>query len=142
MERKPRNPKEQIITKRTTAKFLVVGGIMCAGALLAFLWGDPDSDPIKAQTLAFTAIIMFQVFYALSCRSEKSIFSVGLFSNKYLILAIVSSLLLHVAVVNLPFLQDIMQTTALSLEEWLKLTALASSILILSEISKYKRWFI
>jgi Ca2+-transporting ATPase len=139
MDRKPRDPKEQIITKRTIAKFISVGTIMCAGTLMAFLWGNPGSDPIKAQTLAFTTIIMFQMFYALSCRSEKSIFSVGLFSNKYLILAIVSSVLLQVAVVNLPFLQTVMQTTSLSLSEWLMITALASSILIISEISKYKR---
>jgi Ca2+-transporting ATPase len=142
MSRKPRNPKEQIINKKTVIRFVAIGALMGAGTLFSFAWMNPQAGPealAKAQTMAFTTLVMFQLFYVLSCRSERySLFKVGLFSNSYLILAVLFSVLMQVAVVNLPILQEVIHTTALSVEEWLLAAAIASSAFILPELAKYK----
>ncbi len=68
--------------------------------------------------MAFTTMVMFQVFNALNCRSrDKSVFQLGLFSNRYLLVAVVASVLLQVGTSLLPFMQRASGTTALSLEE-------------------------
>jgi Ca2+-transporting ATPase len=87
--------------------------------------------------MAFTMMTMFEMFNAFNCRSERySIFQVGPFGNIWLILAVFSSILLQAAVLYIPFLQTIFGTTGLSLSEWLLITAISSSALIVVEIGK------
>jgi Ca2+-transporting ATPase len=87
--------------------------------------------------MAFTMMTMFEMFNAFNCRSERhSIFQVGPLGNIWLILAVFSSIFLQAAVLYIPFLQTIFGTTGLSLSEWLLITAISSSALILVEIGK------
>jgi P-type Ca2+ transporter type 2C len=132
MQRKPRDPKENIINRGTLLKFFLVGSIVAAGTLWLFY----TSAEHKSVTLAFTVIIMFQMFYALSCRSEKSFFSVGLFSNRYLLLAIAVSVLMQILVIYLPVFQNIFKTTPLDLIDWIKILAISSTAFIIPEIWK------
>jgi P-type Ca2+ transporter type 2C len=132
MQRKPRDPKENIITRGTLLKFFAVGSIVAAGTLWLFY----SSPPFKAVTVAFTVIIMFQMFYALSCRSENSSFSVGLFSNRYLLLAIGFSILMQIIVIYLPVFQNIFKTTPLDLMDWIKILSISSTAFIIPEIWK------
>jgi Ca2+-transporting ATPase len=132
MEHKPRDPKENIIGRSTVLKFFIVGGIMALGTLWLFYSAPLD----KSVTIAFTVIICSQLFYALSCRSEKSFFSVGLFSNRYLLLAIIISLFMQVLIIYLPVFQSIFKTTPLDLMDWLKILAVSSTAFIIPEIWK------
>ena len=73
----------------------------------------------KAQTMAFTSLVMFQMFQAISVRSvTKPVFAAGVFANRYLYLAIFSSIVLQVLIVNVGFLQKIFGVVALSASEW------------------------
>ena len=72
-----------------------------------------------AQTMAFTTLMLFQLFNVFNARSdERSAFD-GLFTNHWLWAAIGLSLVLHAAVIYVPFLQQAFSTVGLSLSDWL-----------------------
>ena len=71
--------------------------------------------------MAFTTLMLFQLFNVFNARSdERSAFD-GLFTNRWLWAAVGLSLLLHVAVIYVPFLQQAFSTVSLSASDWLRL---------------------
>ena len=136
MKEKPRNPKESIITRSLTMKMGFIGIIMTIGTLAVFTSYQPNENLLYAQTMAFTTLMLFQMFNVLNCRSEsRSLFQVGLLSNKFLILAILISMLLQLTVLYTP-LGTLFNSTPLSLIDLLISFAVASSVLWLMEIYK------
>ena len=142
MARPPRPRGEGVITRRMWAGILFVGAVMAAGTLLvldASLPGgliEGSSDLRHAQTMAFTTLTIFQLFNVFNARSdERSAFD-GLFANRWLWAAVVLSLLLHAAVVYVPFLQQAFSTVDLGAADWLVCAGVASSVLWLRELSK------
>jgi Ca2+-transporting ATPase len=138
----PRPRGEGVITRRMWTGIFFVGAMMAAGSLLvldASLPGgliDGSGNLAYAQTMTFTTLMMFQLFNVLNARSdERSAFG-GIFANHWLWAAIGLSLVLHAAVIYVPFLQQAFSTTALSAGDWLLCAAVASSVLWLRELSK------
>jgi Ca2+-transporting ATPase len=87
--------------------------------------------------MAFTAIILFQLFYALSCRSEEqTLFEAGIFSNKFLVSAVLLSVFLQVLIIYLPPLQNIFNTVPLDLNDWVMVLGISSTAFIIPEIWK------
>ena len=149
MQKQPRNPKESFFAD--LAGFRVIAGGILIGLLtiLAFWYGyhrhgySPSDSAIPeevteyARTMAFMTIISCQLFYSLAFRNiEKSIFQVGVFSNKYLIGAIVLGLLLQIFVLGVPFMQNAFKLQMLDAKGWLNVLALGLIPLIVSEIGK------
>ena len=86
--------------------------------------------------MAFTTLVMYQLFNVFNARSdERSAFS-EMFTNKWLWFAVALSLLMQIAVVHVPFLQTAFSTTSLSFENWLTCAAVASSVIFAREIFK------
>jgi P-type Ca2+ transporter type 2C len=142
MTQPPRPRGEGVITRRMWAGIFFVGAVMATGTLIvldASLPGgliEGSGSLGYAQTMAFTTLMMFQLFNVLNARSdEQSAFS-GLFRNHWLWAAIGLSLLLHVAVIYVPFLQEAFSTVSLSASDWLRCALVASSVLWLRELSK------
>jgi P-type Ca2+ transporter type 2C len=81
-------------------------------------------------------LVFFSLFTVFNARSDERSAFVGLFSNKWLWGAVLLSLLLQVAVIYIPFLQQAFSTMSLSLGDWLRCLAVASSVLWLRELSK------
>ncbi|HEX2727153.1 MAG TPA: cation-translocating P-type ATPase [Beijerinckiaceae bacterium] len=142
MDQPPRRRGEGVITRRMWAGIFLVGLVMAAGTLLvldASLPGgliDGSGTLRYAQTMAFTTLTMFQLFNVFNARSdERSAFD-GLFRNHWLWAAVGLSLMLHVAVIYVPFLQEAFSTTNLSPSDWLLCAGVASSVLWLRELSK------
>jgi Ca2+-transporting ATPase len=142
MRRPPRPHGEGVITRRMWIGILFVGAVMAAGTLLvldASLPGgfiDGSGTLRYAQTMAFTTLMLFQLFNVFNARSDEQSAFGGLFSNRWLWEAVALSLLLHATVVYLPFLQEAFSTTSLSIGDWLVCGAVASSVLWLRELSK------
>lgn len=87
--------------------------------------------------MTFTTIAMFQVFNSLNVRSRtKSLFQLGLFTNPYLIGAIIVSVALQVAVTTVPFLQVALDTVPLALADWGMIVLVSSSVFVADEIRK------
>jgi len=136
MKEKPRKPGESILTKRVVAKMFMIGVVMTIGTLAVFMLYQPNSNLIYAQTMAFTTLMFFQMFNVLNCRSQtRSVFSVGFFSNKFLVMAIAASIILHLIIIYSP-LNTLFNSTALSWSDLLISAAVASSVLLFMEIYK------
>ncbi|MGH9176706.1 MAG: cation transporting ATPase C-terminal domain-containing protein, partial [Vicinamibacterales bacterium] len=89
-----------------------------------------------AQTMAFTTLMLFQLFNVFNARSDETSAFTGLFRNRWLWAGVGFSLALHAAVIYTPFLQQTFSTTSLSGGDWLRCTIVASSVLWLRELGK------
>jgi Ca2+-transporting ATPase len=142
MDRPPRPRGEGVITLRMWMGIFFVGAIMAAGTLLVLDASLPggaiagSGEMRYAQTMAFTTLMMFQLFNVVNARSDEQSAFHGLFRNKWLWIAIALSLVLHIAVIYVPLLQQAFSTMRLSGADWLRCTAVASSVLWLRELSK------
>ena len=142
MTKPPRPRGERVITRRMWFGIFFVGIVMAAGTLFvldASLPGgviDGSGTMRYAQTMAFTTLVLFSLFTVFNARSDERSAFAGLFSNRWLWGAVLLSLLLQVAVVYVPVLQQTFSTVRLSAGDWLFCSAVASSVLWLREIGK------
>ena len=142
MQEPPRARGEGAITGSMWASIVFGGVIMAAGTLLVLDGSLPGGlvegtgDMRYAQTMAFTTLLFFSLFTVFNARSDhESAFS-GLFSNRWLWGAVALSLLLQVAVVYTPFLQQAFSTVSLSAGDWARCAVVGSSVLWLGELGK------
>lgn len=133
MERRPRNKNEEIINRKAILDIIFVGMAMSFGTLYMFLSHMPDVQ--KAQTVAFTTLVFFQLFHSLNSQSDKSLLKVGI-ANKYLAIAITSSFVLQLAVIYLPMLDPIFETVSLSAGEMAKIVLISFLIIPVVEVKK------
>jgi Ca2+-transporting ATPase len=144
MNKPPRDPKSHVINRQMWFDILFVGVIMMIGTLLVLdgslpgglIGGAQGGDLRYAQTMAFTTLVFFQLFNVFNSRSDEVSAFKGLFSNKWIWVAIAVSILLQVAVIYLPFLQTAFGTTPLSPGDWALCIVVASSVLWLRELVK------
>lgn len=138
MDNPPRNPKESLFSGGTPI-FLILNGILIGSlTLFAFKYGEAKYDTLQhAQTMAFVVLSVSQLFHSLNMRHpEKSIFQVGLFTNKYLILSIVFGIFLQDVIITVPFLANVFDVFDLTMNDWLFVGGLSIIPLVLNEISK------
>jgi Ca2+-transporting ATPase len=142
MDRPPRPKGCGVITRRMWSGIAFVGIIMAVGTLLVLDFGLPgglvqgSGDLPYARTMAFTTLVLLQLFNTPNARSdERSAFHRSL-RNPWLWGALALSLALQILVVYAPFLQPAFGTVGLSLGDWLVCFAVASSVLWLREVSK------
>jgi P-type Ca2+ transporter type 2C len=142
MERPPRPVGEGVITPAMWRGIILVGVIMAAGTLFVFDASLPggfvhgSGDLRYAQTMAFTTLMLFQIFNVFNARSDDRSAFAHLFTNRWLWAAVAGSVALQVMVVYVPFLQNAFGTTSLSVRDWVFAVAVASSVLWLREASK------
>jgi Ca2+-transporting ATPase len=138
----PRPRGEGVVTARMWTGIVFVGAIMAVGTLGVLDASLPGgliegSGSLRyGQTMAFTTLMLFQIFNVFNARSDEDSAFQGLFANHWLWLAVVLSLLLQVIVIYTPFLQQAFSTVSLNLGDWLLCIAVASSVLWLREASK------
>ncbi|TAL44644.1 MAG: ATPase, partial [Chitinophagaceae bacterium] len=107
-----------------------------AGIALS-LQGWAIRNGLHWQTMVFNFLCLSQLGHVLAIRSEKqSLFTIGIFSNKLLIVAVLITLLLQFVVTFTPFLQPIFQTEALTLNEFFLVGVASSLVFFAVEIEK------
>ncbi|XP_049672263.1 calcium-transporting ATPase type 2C member 1 isoform X4 [Accipiter gentilis] len=134
----PRNLKDSILTKNLIVKILVSSIIIVCGTLFVF-WRELRDNVITPRdtTMTFTCFVFFDMFNALSSRSQaKSVFEIGLCSNKMFCYAVLGSIMGQLLVIYFPPLQKVFQTESLSVLDLLFLLGLTSSVCIVTEIIK------
>ncbi|NMD35475.1 MAG: cation-translocating P-type ATPase [Planctomycetes bacterium] len=141
MRRRPRRRTEGIFTPQTIARIASLGVWTCLVGIAALLYARSQGNTIaEAQAFCFVTLILVQLVNALNCRSlSRSIFSVGVFSNRWLLLALLWEGALLCLIVYLPPLQEIFHTYAFSGADWCVAVLLAASILAVSEAAKLAR---
>jgi len=142
MEKPPRSRSEKVITGRMWAGILFVGAVMATATLLMLDAGlpggliDRPGNMRYAQTLAFTTLVLLQLFNIFNSRSDEQSAFVKPFRNPWLLVAVGGSLFLHALAVYVPVMQKAFSTTALSWNDWVLCAGVASSVLWLRELSK------
>lgn len=132
----PRSKKENILNKELVFFLILVAGLMALGTVPLFIHFLPQGIN-KARTIAFVSMSMFQLFNVFNMRSlDKSLFEIGIFSNKWIKYSLGISLALLLAVIYIPFLQNIFNLVSISIGEFLMITLITSSIFVAGEIYK------
>jgi Ca2+-transporting ATPase len=145
MDLPPRPAGEPVVTRRMWWGIMLVGVVMAVGTLFVLDASLPGGfvtghgDVRYGQTMAFTTLMLFQIFNVVNARSDERSAFVHLFTNAWLWVAMAASVMLQVLVVHVPFLQRAFGTMPLSLGDWAFCVAVASSVLWLRELSKVVR---
>jgi len=151
MDRPPRPRKENLLHKNLVIKAFLWYGMLeaaiCMGAyfFVNFLHGWPNvplaaSGPVymQATTMTLASIVFCQIGAVMNCRTEtQSVFKVGLFKNRRVLLGIVVEVLLLSAIIYVPFLQGVFQTAPIGLKEWGVLCLLPIPVILVEEVRKY-----
>jgi Ca2+-transporting ATPase len=139
MKHPPRPPKEPVIN-RDMAIGIGVIALVDALAILTVFWLGLQRYPSSleaAQTIAFVTLCVSELVRAFTARSEyHSIFSIGVFSNRWMVWAVGASLLLVLLVVYVPFLQPFFDTVPLTLDDWLMMAPFFFASAIAMELLK------
>ena len=142
MERPPRQLSDRVIDREMWLGILWVGAVMAVVTLVALDLRLPggivggSGSVAEARTMAFTTLVLAQLFNCFNARSDRTSAFHRLFTNRFLWAAIALSALLQVAVVEVPFLNDAFKTAPLGLDEWLICVGLASVVLWADEAKK------
>lgn len=128
MNRAPRPSKESIFSRGLGWK-IISRGILIGVCTLAAFWLALQENPdhlIQAQTIAFSTLVMAQLIHVFDCRSEYSIFHRNPLQNKYLVVAVIVSVLLLLGVIYYEPLQPIFRTVPLDMNQWILVLTLAA----------------
>jgi len=139
MQQRPRDPGEPILTRAAFTIILALGAWLGLLTLYVFS-GLYDIDLDRARTMAFTGLIVFELYNVLNFRSFRfPLHRIGFFSNPALLYAILGSLALQVLVVYVPVFQDFLGTAPLTLADWGLLALLGLPVLLAGEVYKILR---
>jgi len=149
MNEKPRDAKESFFAGGAGIHVVIGGVLIGALTILAFWYGYyehgfspfdhsvPKNVVEYARTLAFMVLVICQLFFSLAVRnSSKSIFQIGIFSNKYVSGSILLGVLLQLLVIGIPVMQRAFHLQMLDLGSWLIAFSLGLVPLVLNEIVK------
>jgi Ca2+-transporting ATPase len=139
MKKPPRHPKESIFAHNLGLDIIWVGLLMGGVSIFSQAWAIKTGHA-SWQTMVFTVLCLSQMGNALALRSEKeSLFSLGLFSNKPLLGAILLTFVLQMATIYIPFLNSIFKTQPLTLSELSICLVLSSVVFFGVEMAKWIR---
>ena len=137
MTRPPRHPQESIFSGGIGAHAIWVGLLMAGIVIFVQFWSI-RSEISNWQTIVFTILCLTQLGHVLAIRSERqSLFRIGLFSNRYLLGAVLFTFLFQMATVYVPILNPIFKTEPLTLVELLFTLALSSIVFFAVELEKF-----
>jgi Ca2+-transporting ATPase len=149
MKEKPRPAKESFFANGAGMHVLLGGFLIGALTIFAYFFGYyehgytpfdkqvPQTTIEYARTMAFMVLVVCQLFYSLALRNErKSIFTIGVFSNKYLIGAILAGLTLQLVVVGIPAIRSAFHLQMPDARAWVIIFALGFTPLVLNELIK------
>lgn len=140
LKQKPVNPKEKILNKSIVPFLIINALIMAFLALIAFKWFLPQGIE-KARSAAFIIMAFSQLFNVFNMRSLKlSVFKIGMFSNKYVNIAIFVSIIIQLMIIELPFFERLFQFDPISFGEFMILGIVSSLVLWIGELYKYMRY--
>ncbi|KAI1333282.1 calcium-transporting P-type ATPase [Xylariaceae sp. FL0255] len=145
MSRPPRSRSEPVLTRTLLTRVLTSAAIIMTGTMVVYYHEMLSDGQVTRRdtTMTFTCFVFFDMFNALSCRSEsKSVFrgEVGLFSNRLFNWAVSLSIAGQLLVIYFPWLQEVFQTEALGLFDLIRLLVLASSVFWADEARKWYKY--
>ena len=136
MRRRPRDPKLSIFAglRGSIAGIALLLGVAMTGL---FVFGLMSRGVAEARSLVFAAIIVFELAFAFSCRSQnQTIFRLGVTSNKYLVAAVLSQLVLLLLIIYTPSVAPLFEVSRIDLGDWLLVMVAGMSGFVFAETAK------
>ena len=140
LRRPPRAPNEPIFNRLMIERVLVNAVIMGCLAFMVFTWQmHAGMTEAGARNMTLLLMVLFENVHVLNSRSETvSVFRQGLFSNRFLIVAILGAQAIHIAAMYTPGLRTILQVEPVTLLQWSQLLMIALFLIVVDEL--HKRW--
>lgn len=141
MTRRPRDPAQPLLTRTLVGRILLVSALLVASAWWLFEWelGNGATLP-EARTAALNLFVVVEAFYLFSCRSlTRSVWRIGFFTNRLLILGVAVQALAQLAITYLPAMNTIFQTAPLGLDVWVRIFLIAAGISAVVGVEKWLR---
>ena len=139
MDQPPRPSDESIINRSMRSRIIIQTMAISASTLAAFFIGKmavPENHNI-ATTMAFATLSLSELLRVYTTRSEiNSVFRIGVFSNRWINLAVLSSLIMILAVIYIPIFNPVFTTQPLSTSHWFHITPLLIAPSLVAEITK------
>ncbi len=132
MKRPPRKRDEEMISPDVVQNILIVGLVMSIGTLLMFY--SYGIETAKAKSIAFTTLVMFQLFNVLTYRAKN--FKIDISTSRFVIGSVIISVLLQLLVLYTP-LNIAFKTVPLGLFDWIKILLVSSTLYIILELRKF-----
>jgi Ca2+-transporting ATPase len=139
LERPPRRRSEGVVSGLLWERTALAGIVMAVGTLGLFAWElDQSGSTTRAQTVALTTMVLFQMFHVGNARSTMdSIFERNPFSNRFLFIATIAAFLVHVGALYVPATQYVLRVEPIAdLGTWLRMALVAATILVAVEAHK------
>lgn len=137
MKRPPRKYNDPILSKNVLIVLVLIGLYEGLAVLGLFKYALCRYDLTYSRTLAFTCLILIQLINIFNFRSLKfPLYRIGFFGNMWLMGAFAVNILLQACVVYMPFLQGLIYTTNITLNDWLLLFVISAPLLIVGELVK------
>ena len=142
MQRPPRDPRKPLLTFALAMRTGLVSILMLAGAYWLFFWEiQAGGNTAAARTGVINVIVLVEIAYLLNCRSlNHSFFSVGLFSNPWLVSGVLAMLAAQLLFTYVPLMNTLFHTAPISGESWLRIMAVAAVVFVVVEIEKWLRY--
>lgn len=141
MRRKPRDKGESVFARGLKEKIMLRGSLIGVCTVLAFLVGKYYGMGLEAcRTLALGTLVMSQLLHVFECRSENhSIFEIKLFTNMYLVGAVIVSITMLLSIIYVPFLQGVFHTVPLNLAQWTIILFFSGTIAFINSLYLFAR---
>jgi Ca2+-transporting ATPase len=142
MKQPPRPPEARLLDTGRLVAIGAEGLMLSAIALGAFVYSlyGLHQEVEQARAVAFTVMVIAQLVHAFNCRSERwSLFQVGLWTNRPLLLAVSLSLGIQVVVLTVPAVATIFKVVPLPIEDWLLMGVMGLSPFVVMELIKILR---
>lgn len=139
MEQRPKDTKETILGEYTLLKIAELVPIIVFGTILMFVWelAIRGGSMARARTLAFATIIFFELFHVYNAKAdERTVFERQIFSNRYINLAFIASVIATAITMYTRIGQKIFHTAPLMAGDWIAVVFMAFTIIVLLEIQK------
>lgn len=138
MRRPPVSRKKGLFSDGLSFDILIEGAMIGTLALSAFSIGYHGyGDLTVGRTMAFCVLSLSQIIHALNMRSERSLFQIGFFSNRWLNGALILCGFLQISVVSIPILADVFKVVPLTSQQWGFVAAFALIPLLFVELEKF-----
>lgn len=136
MRQSPREKNEGIFARGLWEKIIVRGSLIGVCTLLSFMSGRYyGMDLATCRTITMCTLVMSQLLHVFECRSERhSIFEINIFSNIYLLGAVLVSMTMICCILYIPFLSEIFNTVALNLGQWLLVIFFSGIIFLINSV--------
>jgi len=142
MRQPSRRPEARLLDRGTLLAIGAQGVMLCAIALGAFAYSlyGLNQEVEQARTVAFTVMVITQLVHAFNCRSERlSLFHIGLWTNRPLLLAFSLSLGIQVAILTIPAVAPVFKIAPLPIEDWVMMGAIGFLPFLFIELLKALR---